>query len=252
MIKNRFYQAIQGKNKISVIAEVKKSSPSHGPFKKHSVDVLVRAYEHGGASAISVVTEPLRFGGSLDLLRQIRSMTDLPILRKDFVRSLDEIDATVQAGADSLLLIANILEREQLEQLTKYAHDKGLNTVIELHDEDDLAKIINVPNVPEVIIGINNRDLKTFKTDVRHALSLIDRVNPSRTIIAESAFAEAINMRPYLGKVDAFLIGTALLEAENPLEKLQSFIVDTPQLAAGRVSRACSKVVSKPFIQFLL
>ncbi len=224
---NSFSKAIIGKNKIAIIAEIKKRSPSHGVFNQHTIETLVKAYNQGGANAVSVVTDPKRFDGSMELLKQVRSLTALPIIRKDFIKEANEIDITVAAGANALLLIAHILEKKQLEDLAAYAHAKGLDTVIELHDEDDLKKIVDLPNIPQVIIGINNRNLSTLETNVKHALSLIGKLNPSRTIIAESAFSETKDLMPYLGKVDAFLIGTALLTATDPLKKLQTFLNPT-------------------------
>jgi indole-3-glycerol phosphate synthase len=130
------------------------------------------------------------------------------------------MDESVAAGADAVLLIARMLDEQRLQSLAAYAHEKGLDTVIEIHDDEDLKKIAGIKNT---IIGINNRNLKTFTTNVRHAEKFLDRLNPKFTIIAESAFSKAQEFAPYFGKIDAVLIGTALLTSTNPHQKLLSF-----------------------------
>lgn len=215
-----FEKAIHGKDRISVIAEIKRFSPSHGAFPDHPVHELIKAYETGGASAISVVTDPHLFHGSLDLLREARKYTKLPIIRKDFLTEKKHIDESADAGASAVLLIARMLDDERLEELAEYAQAQGLDTVIEIHDDEDLKKIAGIQNA---IIGINNRNLKTFQTNVRHAAKFLDRLNPAFTVIAESAFSSAEEFAPYFGKIDAVLIGTALLTSKNPHETLLSF-----------------------------
>ncbi|MBI2638817.1 indole-3-glycerol-phosphate synthase [Candidatus Peregrinibacteria bacterium] len=218
---NNFEKAIRGRDRISVIAELKRFSPSHGKFPEHDIEQLMKAYEKGGASAISVVTDAYLFKGSLELLREARRHTKLPIIRKDFLTKKEHIDASVEAGADAILLIARMLDEQQLQRLATYAHEKGLDTVIEIHDDEDFKKIAGITNT---IIGINNRNLQTFTTNVRHAEKFLDRINPKFTIIAESAFSSAEEFAPYFGKIDAVLIGTALLTSENPSKALSSFI----------------------------
>lgn len=215
-----FEKAIRGKGRISVIAEIKRFSPSHGPFPDHPVHELIKAYEAGGASAISVVTDTHLFHGSLELLREARKYTELPIIRKDFLTEKKHMDESAQAGASAVLLIARMLDNDRLQELALYAHTQGLDTVIEIHDDEDLKKIVGIKNT---IIGINNRNLKTFRTNVRHTAKFLDRLDHTFTIIAESAFSDPEEFAPYLGKIDAVLIGTALLTSKNPHEKLLSF-----------------------------
>lgn len=216
-----FHNAIRGKKNISVIAEIKRRSPSRGDFPPHNVTELMTAYKKGGATAISVVTEPTLFNGSLELLREVRNATDLPILRKDFITNPLQIQETAEAGANAILLIACLLpSQKELVGLAVFAMTLGLDPVIEIHDETDLPKI---EGLHDVIIGINNRNLKTFETDVRHAEKFISRIDPNHTIIVESAFQTPEELVQYRGKIDAVLIGTALLTSENPCNTLTSF-----------------------------
>lgn len=215
-----FHKALRGKEKISVIAELKRRSPSHGVFPHCDIKTLVQAYENGGASALSVVTEPTLFDGSIELLREMRRYTSLPIIRKDFISDPAQIDESAAAGANAVLLIARMLERKTLENLVVYAHKQNLDTVIELHDEADLEKIAALG---DIIIGINNRDLSTFTTDVNHAHKLLKLLPPESTIIVESAFKNPSELALYEGKVDAVLIGTTFLTSSNPQETLTNF-----------------------------
>lgn len=216
-----FHDAIAGKDKISVIAEIKRRSPSHGDFPQHAVPELMAAYKKGGASAISVVTEPTLFNGNLELLREVKNATDLPILRKDFITHPKQIQETVDSGASAVLLIARLIpSREKLIALAVFAQTLGLDPIIEIHNEEDLEKIEGLRGA---IIGINNRNLKTFETDVRHAEKLLGRVDPKHTIIVESAMGSPKDLEPYRGKIDAVLIGTALLISKNPYKTLTNF-----------------------------
>lgn len=215
-----FHNAIRGKEKISVIAEIKRASPSFGNFPERSVKNTVRAYEAAGASALSVVTEATRFGGSLDLLKEMRSYTELPILRKDFIRTIPQIDETVQAGANAILLIAHILTQAQINILSNYAINCGLDVLMEIYDEKDLKKTCQLCGQ---IIGINNRNLETLETDVSHANKLIPKIEPYSTIVVESGFKTPEDLNQYAGKIDAVLIGTALLASESPFETLTQF-----------------------------
>lgn len=216
-----FHDAIRGKENISVIAEIKRRSPSHGDFPQHAVPELMAAYKKGGAAAISVVTEPTLFNGNLELLREVRNAADLPILRKDFITNPLQIKETAEVGANAVLLIARMMKsREELVGFAVFALTLGLDPVIEIHDETDLLKI---ESLRDAIIGINNRNLKTFETDVRHAEKFISRIDPNHTIIVESAFQTPEELTPYRGKIDAVLIGTALLIAQNPYEILTTF-----------------------------
>lgn len=222
-----FLTALYGKDKIKVIAEVKRASPSFGKFPPHHVAELVRAYEHGGAVGISVVTEPERFLGSLELLQEVRSFTTLPILRKDFIHDIDELEKSKKYGADAVLLIADILSKEAVTEFIDAATKIGLQTLLEVHSEADIQKI---PRNYSGIVGINNRNLTTLETNVTHASTLLKLLDNSETVIAESAFQNTDDLRAYQGKVNGVLIGTALLTAPDPYKKLKEFTSQVPTL----------------------
>lgn len=220
-----FRKAIN-KGKIAVIAEIKRASPSHGKFTIKSIEKLIRIYEKNGAAAISVVTEPKLFNGSIELLKQVKQLTKLPILRKDFIKTADQIEETFLAGANAVLLIANILTKNQLKNLVSAAQKRNLDTLIEIHDENDIKKLRGLNGI---IIGINNRNLKTFKTDVNHAKSLLKRIKKipefkTIPIIIESGFLKPEELKQYKGTACAALIGTAFLTSKNPSKLLTQFI----------------------------
>ena len=166
------------------------------------------------------MTEKNIFKGDIELLKQAAKLTKLPIIRKDFIETEEQIEESAQAGAAAVLLIAARLQKEKLAQLIAAAQKAGLDAVVEIYDENDLEKIAGMQGI---IIGVNNRDLKTYKTDVQHALQLISKIPQNFPIIAESAFKNADQLKNYCGKIDAALIGTALLTATDPLKKLASF-----------------------------
>lgn len=216
-----FRKAILGKDKISIIAEIKRYSPSYGkPFPKRSVKELIKAYEKGGASAISVVTESKIFKGNLNLLIEARKSTNLPIIRKDFILTKEDINVSATAGANAILLIASKLKKEQLRVLVEHARSKNIDSVVEIYDDEDLKKI---DGMEEIIVGINNRNLKNFEVNVNHAAAIIPKINAKLPIIVESAFNSPEDFSPYKGKVDAALIGTSLLTSKNPEATLINF-----------------------------
>lgn len=219
----KFSSAIKGRDRISIIAEIKRRSPGFGEFPKHDLQTLVRAYEEAGAAAISVVTETPRFGGTIELLREVRQLTKKPILRKDFILSVEQIMESRHAGADAVLLIASDLSAEKLGLLIRLANEAGIECLCEVHDEADLTKVLALGHL---LIGINNRNLQTHKTDVRHALSLLPLIPTRVVIVAESGFDSPRDLAPYRGRVDAALIGTSLLAAVSPFEKLGDFVTE--------------------------
>lgn len=221
MTQNTFSEAIAGKKKISIIAEIKHRSPSFGTFEKHSDEALIEAYEAGGAAAISVVTEPTLFNGSLTLLKKIRRLTKLPILRKDFITTCQQIDESVEAGAQAILLIARILDQKKLSKLIEHAHKKKIEPVVEIHHPAEKKKI---EKMPIKIIGINNRNLENFHIDVTHGKNLLRSINHAPILMVESGFSKVKDLKTYKKKADAALIGTALLTAENPQKLLESFV----------------------------
>lgn len=197
---------------LTVIAEHKRRSPSAGTIRDGlALDRVVRAYERGGAGALSVLTEPSRFGGSLDDLRVARAASRLPILRKDFVVDSYQVSESLAAGADAILLIVAALTEAQLQDLHMEAVAVGLRTVVEVHDRAELEVACAAG---AEIIGINNRDLATLEVDPRRTFDLLPHVPDGKVIVAESGFSRR-NQLDELARegVDAVLVGEALMRS---------------------------------------
>jgi len=173
--------------KIPLIAEIKVHSPKDGDLLKNRNPIeILRQYEKGGACAISVVTEPKHFKGSLELLTLIRENTSLPILRKDFIQNTNQIEETKKIGAEAILLIACMLSERELSQLNDYAHRLGLETVVEVHTLRDIEKI---KNLRLDIVGINNKDILNLEKDedqVKTTIELINKIPDYVITISES------------------------------------------------------------------
>jgi len=221
-----FRDAISGKDRVSLIAEIKNASPSEGVICD-DVDhcEIASVYEYSGASAISVVTEEKFFGGSLDMLREVRFATKLPILRKDFIIDQLQIYESKIAGADAILLIAAILDDEQLRCFREIAEGLGMDVLCEVHDACELERSLRSG---ARIIGINNRDLKTFSVDIETTLSLM--VPDDVVLVSESGIRDAIDVRRLKGTVDAVLVGTAILKADKMADKVRDLSRDRPLL----------------------
>jgi indole-3-glycerol phosphate synthase len=200
---------------ISVIAEHKRRSPSAGEIRQgSSVTDVVRAYEQGGAAALSILTEERHFGGSLDDLREARAASVLPILRKDFVVDPYQVYESAVAGADALLLIVAALDDDDLALLHREALGLDLDVLVEVHDEDELERALAV--VDADVIGINNRDLADFSVDVERTYELLSDVPAGKTVVSESGFhtREQLDDLERVG-VDAVLIGESLMRAQD-------------------------------------
>jgi indole-3-glycerol phosphate synthase len=199
---------------LSLIAEHKRRSPSAGPIRDGvPVRDVVRAYARGGAAALSILTDGPHFGGSLDDLRQARATTELPILRKDFIVDPYQLHEAVAAGADAVLLIVAALEDEELETLHALSRELGLAVLVEVHDEDELTRAIELG---AVMIGINNRDLRTMQVDTGRTLRLLERVPPGVAVVAESGIREPEQLAEVAkAGVDAVLVGEALMRAPD-------------------------------------
>ena len=202
----------------AIIAEVKRSSPSGFKAEALNVDEYVRYVSEGGASGLSVLTEPKYFGGSYELLRHVSSLSGLPVLMKDFIVSRKQIDAGFALGADAVLLIVRILNDQELQDLYRYAESLGLEALVEVHDEKDVERALSLE--PK-LIGVNARDLFTLKVSREHQRRILELV-PSRYIkVAESGIdsPKAIKELKEAG-ADAFLIGTALVKNRELLREL--------------------------------
>ncbi len=208
-----FAAAIKG-NGLKLIAEVKKASPSRGVLVKDFDPVaLARTYAQSGASAVSVLTEVANFQGRLEYLAQIRDKVSLPLLRKDFIFDEYQIYETATSGADALLLIAAILSPAQLGKLLKLSYSLGLACLVEVHDEHELVKALNSG---AEIIGINNRDLNTFKTDIETTHRLRPLVPYGKIVVSESGIGHREDVKKLKDwGIDAILVGEALVTAQG-------------------------------------
>ena len=211
------------KKGISVIAEVKKCSPSLGVIRKrYFPENIARSYERNGASAISVLTEKNFFLGDDLHLSSIKRVVDLPILRKDFIISEYQIYQSKKIGADAVLLIAKCLERDELEKFIKVAKSINIEYVVEIHDEDDLKKI---EGLKIDIIGINNRDLKTFDVSLETSFRLRDLLPSNSLVISESGIKTSKDFCSLKEKgFNGILIGEVLLKSPSPGEKLMELL----------------------------
>ena len=206
-------QAIAGPA-LAVIAEHKRRSPSAGVIRaKSGLEDVVGAYERGGASAVSVLTEGPSFGGSLEDLRAAKAAVRLPILRKDFIVERYQVLESCAAGADAILLIVAVLSRDELVALAREADAWGLTALVEVHDEAEL-EVAAASGAR--LIGINNRDLTTLAVDRRRTLELAPDVPAGIPVVAESGFSAAAELEQLAqAGVSAVLIGEALMRAPD-------------------------------------
>jgi indole-3-glycerol phosphate synthase len=208
-----FQEALTGPG-ISVIAEHKRRSPSAGAIREGAtVTEIVQAYERGGAAALSILTEPFHFGGSLDDLREALTATELPILRKDFIVDPYQLYESAAAGADAILLIVAALAPDDLYELLREARDLDLDAVVEVHDERELQVALDVE---ADVLGLNNRDLSDFSVDLDRTYDLLSDVPAGKTVVSESGIStrQELDELEDVG-VDAVLIGETLMRATD-------------------------------------
>jgi indole-3-glycerol phosphate synthase len=213
----------QNINDIRIIAEVKKASPSKGIIREDFEHLkIARQYESNNAAAISILTESEFFMGKLEFLKEIKNAVNIPVLRKDFLFDPYQIYEARANGADAVLLIAAILEKSLLDELLSVVKKLSMNALVEIHTKDELKKVLQTD---AEIIGINNRNLKTFETDIQTSIDLMADIPESKIIITESGIKTKEDIRK-LSKagVDAFLIGETFMRADNPGEMLNEFI----------------------------
>ncbi|MCS6851619.1 MAG: indole-3-glycerol phosphate synthase TrpC [Gemmataceae bacterium] len=207
-----FRAAISAPGPIHVIAEVKRASPSAGVIRSDFDPVAIaQTYERHGASAISVLTDEAFFQGSLEHLVAVRREVSLPVLRKEFIIDPYQLMEARVAGADAILLIAEALDAGLLRSLLRQTWDLGLEALVELHDSVHLSWVLDSG---ARIIGINNRDLRTFTTRLEHTLELLPRVPPSVTVVSESGIRTRDDvLRLQAAGVRAILVGESLMRA---------------------------------------
>lgn len=206
-----------------IIAELKKASPSKGLIREHfPVTELAESFERSGASAISVLTEPNYFLGSLDYLKAVSKRVKIPLLRKDFIFDRYQILEARHAGASAILLIAAMLEQDQLLNLARYARELDLDVLGEAHDAEEIKRLLDSP---VTLIGVNARNLKTFVTDLDLVTELISNIPADRFPVAESAITSAADIhRLRQAGAKGFLIGETLMRAPVPGNKLAELL----------------------------
>ena len=198
---------------IHVLAEIKRASPSRGDLSAISDPVaLAKTYSHGGASAISVLTEQRRFKGSLDDLAQVRAAVEVPLLRKDFIANEQQILEARAFGADIFLLIVAGLDQATLTRLKTFGEQLGMTAFVETHSVDEVSRALDVD---AGLLGVNARDLSTFQTDRNLFVSLVEMIPAGVIKVAESAVRDVEDVRHYRASgADVVLVGEALVTGD--------------------------------------
>jgi len=218
-----FAAALQARvtaGQAAVIAEVKKASPSKGVLREHFVPAdIARSYEAGGAACLSVLTDVQFFQGSADYLQQARAACSLPVLRKDFIIDPYQVVEARAMGADCILLIAACLDDTQMAELEACALELGLDVLVEVHDGVELERAVRLKTP---LVGVNNRNLRTFEVSLDTTLMLRDRIPSGRLLVTESGILgrEDVQRMRDAG-VHAFLVGEAFMRAPEPGVALQ-------------------------------
>ena len=222
MVTRDFVGALRAKREqgeAAVIAEIKKASPSKGLLRADFIPAdIAQSYAENGAACLSVLTDKQFFQGSVDFLKQARASCDLPVLRKDFIVDAYQVYESRSMGADAILLIAACLDDTQMADFEAQARALDMAVLVEVHDRDELMRALRLQTE---LIGINNRNLRTFDVSLDTTLSLLAEVPPGRIVVTESGIrtrADVLRMRE--AGVGAFLVGEAFMRAEDPGQAL--------------------------------
>jgi len=201
--------------KPAVIAEIKKASPSRGVLReRYDPSAIAASYERHGAACLSVLTDGQFFQGNLEHLKQARAACALPVLRKDFMIDEYQLYEARAAGADCILLIVAALDVSRMLELEAVAHELGMAVLVEAHDAGELERALELKTP---LIGINNRNLRTFETRLETTLDLVPRIPSGRMVVTESGVLTSADVRTLRdGKVDCFLVGEAFMRASDP------------------------------------
>jgi indole-3-glycerol phosphate synthase len=219
----RLQAALTRTDRCNVIAECKRRSPSRGVLRsEYDPAAIARGYEAAGAAAISVLTEPAFFDGSLEHLAAVRGAVEVPILRKDFIVSEYQLLEAKAAGADAVLLIVAALTDPEMAGLLEAAARYGVEALVEAHDADEARRAVRAG---AAVIGINNRDLRTFTVDRELAVRLRAEIPPERVVVAESGIRDAADVaRLRAAGVDAMLVGETLMRAPDAGASLRALL----------------------------
>lgn len=226
-----FFDAVTRKKnnkRINLIAEVKKASPSQGVIRNDFDPVVIaKAYENAGADALSVLTDEKYFHGHLSFIQRVRDIVKVPVLRKDFIVDEYQVWQSRAAGADAILLIAECLETPQLIDFQILATELGMTVLIEVHDLDNLMRVldrvIGFPHRSYSLLGVNNRDLRTFKTDLGNTLRMAELIPDKQILVSESGIHNRNDIDKLVeAGVQAVLVGESLMRAEDVKTKITS------------------------------
>jgi len=219
----KFIEAINKPKQISLISEIKRQSPSRGVIRQDfNLQEIARAYQDCGVQAISILTEEDFFGGNISYINEVKNIVSCPILRKDFILEPYQVYESRFYGADAILLIADLLSREKLSELTQIASGLGLSCLVEIHDEKELKKVLSL-KFP--IVGINNRDLHTLEVDSKITEKLFPLIPKDKVVVVESGIKsyQDILFLKILG-VSAVLIGEAIMESADIKAKVEELM----------------------------
>lgn len=219
---NPFVAALAARRGRAVIAEVKMGSPRLGSLAgRFDPEKQAAAYAAAGAAALSVVVEPDYFFGSYELLAACKAACGLPAIAKEFVVDLRQLDWAVEAGADAILLVAALYSAAELASWAAASRARGLAPLVETHDVSDLDLLAGAE---WEMVGVNNRDLRTFEVDLEHSIGMRPKLPPGALAVAESGISSRADVsRLQAAGFDAFLVGESLLLCENPAAKLEEF-----------------------------
>lgn len=211
--KSSFKSQLDESNQLAVIAEIKSKSPTLDQLPNRDLAQQVKDYEANGANAVSILTDEHYFGGSYERLQDLTLQTTLPVLCKDFVVDKIQIDVAKKAGASIILLIVNVLTDQQMKDLYQYATSLNLEVLVEVHDKEELERAYKLS--PQ-LIGVNNRDLKRFVTDVLHTNEILENKKEGYHYISESGIQDAQDVANVVESgIDGLLIGESLMKCED-------------------------------------
>lgn len=224
-----FSEALKSGDRISIIAEIKKASPSKGVIRRDfNPKKIAGQYVEGGASAVSVLTDEPAFQGHMDYLKAVADEISIPVLRKDFIVDPYQVKEARAYGADAVLLIATITEGNQLQELHHAASELGLQCLVECYSEEDL-KQVNFEYVD--ILGVNNRDLKTFEVDVHRGVELLHQAPKDTILVSESGLSSAGDLKLLQDEgIHAALIGEYFMRQPDPGKAVKQMLDEREEL----------------------
>lgn len=218
-----FRKALSKPGGVNLIAEIKFASPSAGLIReKTDASAIGQIYERAGAAAISLLTDKQFFGGDLDTLPRLKKAVSIPILRKDFIIDEHQVQEAFKYGSDAILLIVRILTKQQLSDLLELSFELGLSSLVEVHDKNDLDIALECG---ANIIGINNRDLDSFKVDMNNTFLIAPFIPKDCVIVCESGIESGNDIRRLLdNNINAALVGSSIMKSADPGAKVRELV----------------------------